>query len=662
MENATAAAAADAAVALLYDRLLAQEQVAVARLGDPAAFERVREDLLDGRICVHPSSDILGLDSSQLGALADETLPNRHCFDVEVCAPGDNVDVAACLKAALFLSQLGAWSIRLRLALFDHDRIAAEQWDSHREAVDVLLDGVTSNLGAEVVALSNRRWGGDHGAWLRFVDRFAPKIKKLTVGARSSMEDDASDEVALSLQRFRSLEDLTVVVDVDDFRGNRESTSLLVRALPGMCVTVNTLHLEVGGSFAEPYNVRQLVEELDRLSEGAARSKSVKKLEVDLYVADVARSGSPAPEYDALSPLDRWLSSESLEKIYVGGVVVNATDQNFQRPPVALGDNYSVKDILVEHTYIGTNGLSILSRFKGLASITFYNVQIRGTDSSTPSLFASLENLSTFYWVRVPSQDNKDLAWIAAGLCTASPKLRKVEINLSYRPDRSGVPALRDILFRCRAEVSLKLNIECGSMVPSLCKGIEHAQSLTCLTLKLALPSTSLASVLASVQRNSSLLRFTLDSKVDDESCPLLTQLLSENATLEYFELVGSYLNARAANFLVDGLRRNRCLQTISLLRSSGDAMALSNEVSENLVTILQEHNTSLQHVEGVSYESREHESRINELLELNRYAVAFNENAFRVPMNLWGGVLNRIDKRKCNDFVRMLAQQALNG
>jgi hypothetical protein len=118
----------------------------VARLGDPAAFERVREDLLDGQICVHPSSDLLGLEDSQLDDLARETLPNRHCFDVKVCG-GDNVDLAACRKAASVLSRLGAWNYsRLRLTLLDHDRIAAGQWDSHREAVDVLLDGVTSNF------------------------------------------------------------------------------------------------------------------------------------------------------------------------------------------------------------------------------------------------------------------------------------------------------------------------------------------------------------------------------------------------------------------------------------------------------------------------------------------------------------------------------------
>jgi hypothetical protein len=86
---------------------------------------------------------------------------------------------------------------------------------------------------------------------------------------------------------------------------------------------------------------------------------------------------------------------------------------------------------------------------------------------------------------------------------------------------------------------------------------------------------------------------------------------------------------------------------------------------------MLRECNTSLQRIEGVRYESSQHEEQINSLLALNERGQDFVENARRVPMELWdarfslavlGDFLNRIDKRECNYFVTELARRALYG
>jgi hypothetical protein len=134
-------------------------------------------------------------------------------------------------------------------------------------------------------------------------------------------------------------------------------------------------------------------------------------------------------------------------------------------------------------------------------------------------------------------------------------------------------------------------------------------------------------------------------------------------------------MNEDDAESLVEGLRHNRRLQTIHFGYRTR-ILTLNEYISEKLVSILQEHNTSLQHILGVRYASPEHEERITELLEWNRHAMEFSAAfreldrpamdfssiARRVPMPLWSAVLNRIDKRECNDFVRMLAKHTLSG
>jgi hypothetical protein len=70
--------------------------------------------------------------------------------------------------------------------------------------------------------------------------------------------------------------------------------------------------------------------------------------------------------------------------------------------------------------------------------------------------------------------------------------------------------------------------------------------------------------------------------------------------------------------------------------------------------------NTTLQRIEGIQYESREDEQRIDEILRLNQLLPEFVASHKKVPLSLWGDVLCRINASDCNYFVTWLARQAL--
>jgi hypothetical protein len=77
---------------------------------------------------------------------------------------------------------------------------------------------------------------------------------------------------------------------------------------------------------------------------------------------------------------------------------------------------------------------------------------------------------------------------------------------------------------------------------------------------------------------------------------------------------------------------------------------------------MLQEGNTSLQKIEGLEYDSFEHEEQISLLLELNRHREELLSDPRRVPPELWGDVLSRISNADCNFVVTRLVRQALFG
>jgi regulator of replication initiation timing len=168
-----------------------------------------------------------------------------------------------------------------------------------------------------------------------------------------------------------------------------------------------------------------------------------------------------------------------------------------------------------------------------------------------------------------------------------------------------------------------------------------------------------------------------------DDSWPYLDPFLSGNTNLDFFGLgiefpvlsdsVVSFADDQAVvSFAVRGLRHNRRLQTINFcIRQFHPGREKRRSVkylgpirvtvatSEQIVAMLQQFNTTLQQIEGLEYESREHEERINCLLELNRHGKDFAENGDRVPIGLWGDVLSRISNTECNSFVTEKVQQA---
>jgi hypothetical protein len=127
-----------------------------------------------------------------------------------------------------------------------------------------------------------------------------------------------------------------------------------------------------------------------------------------------------------------------------------------------------------------------------------------------------------------------------------------------------------------------------------------------------------------------------------------LEVILSENAVLEYFEFRVDPSVTREANlrvFAVRGLRHNRWLQTFcfpSAFYIRGglgwsyvppyESASVNGEIGEQTVAMLEERNIKLQRIDGLEYENGQHEERVNQLLELNRYCQGFvaNLNAFR--------------------------------
>jgi hypothetical protein len=110
------------------------------------------------------------------------------------------------------------------------------------------------------------------------------------------------------------------------------------------------------------------------------------------------------------------------------------------------------------------------------------------------------------------------------------------------------------------------------------------------------------------------------------------------------------------------GLRRNRRLRVLKLKGRMG-----ASDSSE-LVSVLENHNTTLAEIEGPrqGYESEADRAKIRRLLAVNRYVLGFDPdadfvaNARRVPLGLWGDVLSRMGADRANRCVVELAQRAV--
>ena len=227
----------------------------------------------------------------------------------------------------------------------------------------------------------------------------------------------------------------------------------------------------------------------------------------------------------------------------------------------------------------------------------------------------------------------------------AAPSLRQVTVDLVWLGPRQNCHRfLLDIIGSCSAAFTIR---SCKkSHVPILCAGLEASATLTDLTLSQGngyFDKTDTAAILESLQRNSILVRFALDL------------ILSATAAEQVAEPLLAYLR---------NLRRNERLKILSL-RLGNDTV--SNEVnasiSGEIVEMLLLHfNTTLQQIEGLTYESVEDERRIRRLLLLNRYGVDFVANATSVPLKHWGDVLMSIGTEDCNYFVTKLVKRAVEG
>jgi hypothetical protein len=251
------------------------------------------------------------------------------------------------------------------------------------------------------------------------VDPFASGITNLTVDTRCVMADAAVEETCHTLKRLNLLKNLAVEIDVQHFGGNHESTNLLVRALPDL--QVQRLKLCVHDYSNQQYNVRQVLEDLDDLSDAAVRSNWVERLGVKIIVEGENAHRLPIPGYDGCSLLERWFCSESLEYLTLDKVLLTDTNDVLQRRQVGGGvaNNCCVKRIYLIDTHVGPEGLRMFSRFKGVSSIEFRRSEIHGADTMAPCLFDSLGNLSSFSWSGM--ERNEDLAWIASNLRGALP-------------------------------------------------------------------------------------------------------------------------------------------------------------------------------------------------------------------------------------------------
>jgi hypothetical protein len=272
------------------------------------------------------------------------------------------------------------------------------------------------------------------------------------------------------------------------------------------------------------------------------------------------------------------------------------------------------------------------------------------------------------------------MAWLVSS-CNAAPSIVQVGVG-GWEVE---IPAVEDLLVNRAGSLSLSFWDRCPSTVPYLCSGIERSLSLTDLELELydTLANENVSEpdhqsvrlVLDSVKLNSSLRRFrgmfSLPSTKSIECVlPSLEELVSNNTslrTLEFLLTTRRYtpeIVEQAVTRVVRGLRQNRVLRTVNFYPVEGRATSLvvDPDGSKDIVAMLQEGNTSLQKIEGLEYDSFEHEEQISLLLELNRHREELLSDPRRVPPELWGDVLSRISNADCNFVVTRLVRQALFG
>jgi hypothetical protein len=624
--------------------------------------------------CFSLPSPLQELDDEQMEQLV-EALRNRKTEDMMFCyTSGSDWEVEDVRRAASVVSRLSGLR-HFRLGMFWQ-----HSWNP--PMIDLFLDRMMSDSTAELRSLRLSCFGASSNTWLRFSDRFAPSITTLELGTDYLTESKAT-RVARTLRRcFASLETLRLFTEAGSrHAADAASVILLLRAVPRMTIKNLDFHVNREEGLSPPEEEKALqvvINELGFVSQLASRSTLLKSLRVELS-ADVML-GPGNRSCDCSIHLERLMRSVSLEEIHFGAMPFTSGNDRISHQYPTRINNYTVKKMSFDQCRLGEEFLSLVSSFKALETIRFHHGYVEH-QTTVPPICSRFDSLLSYR--EVAGHDYR--ISFTESILSRAPSLRKVELSIQCAPP----PAMEQVVARCSAELSLKIEsyFEGSSSVAFLCAGIETAGSLPSLDLTWGCfwPShDGIASILASVQRNTSLRRFyggfhcwTRSSGINmDELGPTIESFVSSNSALEFFgfclecRIDGRRYEAGAIASVFQGLRANRRLLTVDFSRPRRyfdtlypDIRVTASEgASGAIVAVLRNHNTSLLQIEGLSYESPEHGEQIAHLLALNRHGRDFAANAHRVPLEHWGDVLSRIGAQDCNYFVTKLARMALFG
>ena len=304
---------------------------------------------------------------------------------------------------------------------------------------------------------------------------------------------------------------------------------------------------------------------------------------------------------------------------------------------VALILNGAAKAVHIEGCQIDDERLAFLF----LESIeTMRCVRVNAAPDTAARVTQLFSRLPALKALELEIYDNVE--WVEHAL-RAAPLLRKVTVGFCWQASlKFPHRRLLDIMGSCSAALIIR---SCSkACVHVLCAGLEGSVSLTDFTISQNngyYDKTDAAAILESLQRNSSLVRFALDVN--------LTATAQQAA-----EIVLAYVRS---------LRRHASLKILSLNLGRYNFNRVNSSISGEIVKFLCHGNTTLQQIEGLTYESVEDEHRIRRHLLLNRYRADFVENATSsVPLEDWGDVLMRIGTEECNYFVTELAKRAVEG
>jgi hypothetical protein len=111
----------------------------------------------------------------------------------------------------------------------------------------------------------------------------------------------------------------------------------------------------------------------------------------------------------------------------------------------------------------------------------------------------------------------------------------------------------------------------------------------------------------------------------------------------------------------VEGLRGNRHLLVLDLCTNLPNGVPVPAAVGKEIVGMLRDSNTTLQRMEGLVYESAEHDVPIRHLLLMNRYGRDLvRRGRHSVPVEHWGEVLMRISTLHSNQCIVEMVRHAL--